>query len=402
MPIEQLNPDVWKLVGRMDGQWSDSGGDDFGWGTVPTKIQKLTAAANLGVYKLMQGDQSLVKDYYLVAGDVFHGVQGSPQTPESNWVSVGFYANYMSLKLFAQSKGTKVHTFGPNSSVETANVGFSLGGGLSGGISEKDGASGQVGLNASVSVSFSASEVSFRASPAMTSVEWFARLPHVGWLGAAVPANPGIASYGGYLWNPAVIFEVPQGQPLVVAGSLEVDFEYNWTRGIRKRSFTPVVALSYHADGKPVSAAEPPPSLPTILEQLRTLTASAGQDGETDTFLSVLDRLDLTSSFGDSTLEQIVIAPTNAAVERYFSAHPRLSLEWSGVQASRWWNDWIGGRIHNMQPGGSASPAVMAGVRNALSEGDRIYRCADGLLIVTDDYELPRSLSATLGKLVPA
>jgi hypothetical protein len=402
MPIDQLNPDVWKLVGRMDALWSRDGGENFGWGTVATQSQTLTAAANLGVYKLMQGDQSRTKDYFLVAGDVFHGIQGSPQDPGSNWVSVGHYANYMKLKLFALTPGAKVNNFGPNSSVETANIGFSVGGSLSAGASKKDGPNGEVGINASVSISFSASEVSFRASPATTSVEWYTRLPHVGWISPGIPANPGISSYGGYLWNPAVIFEVPEGQPLRLAGTYEVDFEYNWTRGIRKRWFTPVLDLRYQADGKPGLAEEKPRSLPTIVERLHELAASAGQDGETDAFLAVVGKLGLLDSFGDSTLEQIVVVPSNKAIEGYFAANPSLSLEWSGVHASRWWNDWTDRRINNLPPGASANPALMAQLRKALSDTDRHYPCADGVLIVTDDYKRSETLAKSLQEMVPA
>ncbi len=401
MPIDQLNPDVWKLVGRMDGLWTSDGGDDYGWGTVSTKAQTLTASAQLGVYKLMQGDQSRTKDYYLVAGDVFHGIQGSPQNPGANWVSVGFYANYMRLKLFGQTPGTRLYTFGPNSTVETASIGFSIGGGLSAGASKKDGPSGGVELNASVSVSFSASEVSFVASPASTAIEWYTRLPHVGWISPAYPANPGNASYGGYIWNPALIFEVPEGRPLVVSGSLEVDFEFNWTRGIRKRSFTPVISLAYHPDGKP-RVADDAGKLPTIVQKLHSLAASAGQDGETDAFLAVLDRLDLLTSFGDSTLQQVVIAPSNKAIEKYLTDHPALALEWSGVQANRWWADWIDARIRNIEPAASTNPAMLAGLKKVLTPKERYYQCADGQLIVTDDYKRSETLAGSLRQMAPA
>lgn len=76
MPIETLNPEVWKLVGTLNGEWKTNGGKDFGWGTVKTSSQTLTANALLSVYKLMRGNQNLTRDYYLVVGDVYHGIQG--------------------------------------------------------------------------------------------------------------------------------------------------------------------------------------------------------------------------------------------------------------------------------------------------------------------------------------
>ncbi|WEZ82601.1 hypothetical protein P6U16_16250 [Rhizobium sp. 32-5/1] len=81
MPIDTLDAAAWKLVGNLDANWNANGGSDYGWGTVATEPQTLTANAVLAVYKLQQGDQSLTKDYYLVTGDVYHGIQGSPQAP---------------------------------------------------------------------------------------------------------------------------------------------------------------------------------------------------------------------------------------------------------------------------------------------------------------------------------
>jgi hypothetical protein len=402
MPIDKLDPEVWKLVGRLEGLWAQEGGDDFGWGSVPTKTQGLTAAANMGVYKLMQRDQSLVKDYYLVTGDVYHGIQNSPNDPESNWVSVGFYANYMNLKIWSTSIGGRVYSFGPNSTVNTSNIGFSVGGNLSANFSEKNGGSGGGQLNAAVNISFTASEVSFRASPSRSSVEWRVALPRVGWLGPAVPANPGRASYGGYVCTPAIIFEVDQGAFMMLSGQLEVDFEYNWTRGIRKRALTPNVTLQYTRDGKPLQDAGAGTRLPTILEKLQEFAASEGRDGETDSFLSVLGRLGLTTSFGDSTLQQLVVAPTNKAIERHFDAHPTLALKWSGVQANRWWEDWIDMRIHNMHPKSAVNPAVIAVLRNALSGSDRLFECADGILVITEDYGRSESFESVLAQALPA
>lgn len=80
MPIETLNPDVWKLVGHLDGMWTGNGGENYGWGSVPTKNQTLTAAAILGVYKLQQGDQSQLKDYYLVVATPITAFRDLPPT----------------------------------------------------------------------------------------------------------------------------------------------------------------------------------------------------------------------------------------------------------------------------------------------------------------------------------
>ena len=116
----------------------------------------------------------------------------------------------------------------------------------------------------------------------------------------------------------------------------------------------------------------------------------------------MLDRLDLLTSFGDSTLQQVVIAPSNKAIEKYLTDHPALALEWSGVQANRWWADWIDARIRNIEPAASTNPAMLAGLKKVLTPKERYYQCADGQLIVTDDYKRSETLAGSLRQMAPA
>ncbi|HEV7319803.1 MAG TPA: hypothetical protein VGO04_14495 [Ensifer sp.] len=398
MPIETLNPEVWKLVGTLNGQWKSNGGKDFGWGTVKTSSQTLTANALLSVYKLMRGNQNLTRDYYLVAGDVYHGVQGSPSNPSSNWVSVGFYANHMKLNLEATSTQARLMTFGPNSTVEQATISFSIGGELSAEYS-KEGPKGGASLSANVGVSFTASEVSFAARPATQSIEWQARLPHVGWVSPGVPANPGRPSYAGYIWNAAAIIEVPQGVVPNLKGRFEVDFEYNWTRGIRKRSFTPGIELVYQSlvtTGADDALLEQP--LPTILETLRSLAATTGREGKTDTFLMALEGSRVINAFGDSNLDQIVIAPTNQAIQQYFDKHPQTALEAVSPANQIWLDTWVAERVISTPPGSVNLGAISASVRTIAGLQGEWFECADGLLLVTDTYEVASGLRSALQK----
>nr|CAD6408901.1 hypothetical protein REQ54_00464 [Rhizobium sp. Q54] len=390
MPIETLNPDVWKLVGHLDGTWTANGGENYGWGSVPTESQTLTAAAILPVYKLQQGDQSQLKDYYLVAGDTYHGIQGSPSNPSANWVSVGFYANYMNLEIRCTTPGARVLTFGPNSTVEQATISFSIGGELSVEGGTEGGKAGG-SLSASVGVSFTASEVSFAARPATRSISWRASLPGVGWLGPAVPPNPARPSYAGYLWNPAVIFELPQGQTPALEGTFLVDFEYNWTRGIRKRAFDKPIALSYQPEKHAIDAEA---KLPTILERLTELGATPGTPGRTDTFLAALRSSGAIKGFDDSNVKLLVIAPTNQAIEGYFSANPTVAAAAVSPANARWLEDFLGERIKPLG-GGTLSSDTLARLRKATTSQGEWFDCADGTLHLTDEYEVDANLLST-------
>ncbi|MGF6173775.1 hypothetical protein [Ensifer sp. 4252] len=400
MPIETLNPEVWKLVGTLNGEWRTNGGKDFGWGTVKTSSQTLTANALLSVYKLMHGDQNLTRDYYLVAGDVYHGIQGSPSNPSSNWISVGFYANHMTLRIEATSAQARLLTFGPNSTVEQATISFSIGGELSA-ENSSEGPKAGASLSANVGVSFTASEVSFAARPGSRSIEWHTSLPHVGWVSSGMPANPGRPSYAGYIWNPAVIIEVPQGVVPNLKGRFEVDFEYNWTRGIRKRSFTPGIDLIYQSLTKTAAddVQEELP-LPTILETLRSLAATTGRDGKTDTFLMALERSRVIDAVGDSNLDQIVIAPTNMAIQNYFDSHPQTALEAVSPQNQSWLDTWIAERVISTPANSIEVAKLSTSVKGIATMTGEWFECADGLLLVTDTYEVVPGLRSALQNLL--
>lgn len=396
MPIEQLDSEAWMLIGHLDGQWSEMGGKTPSWGCVPTESQILTACAILSVYKLQRGDQSLVKDYFLIAGDVYHGIQGSPEDPSANWLSVGFFANFMRMHIHNGAPGARLQTFGPNSTSETATISFAVGGELSAGT---EGAGGSA--NASVGVSFSASEVSFAARPTTNSIEWYTALPGVNWISPAVPPNPAEPSYAGYIWNPAVIFEMPQGKTPLLSGYLQVEFAYDFTRGIRHRDVTPVINLVYRrADGIPAEP-EAEKTLPTIMERLRMLCASAesGGNGTTDTFLAALTQTGMAASFGDSNLEQLVIAPSNAVIAEYLKAHPAVAVAAAALANQRWLEDWVAERVISLPPK-SAWPTVTSHFQTATGLSGDWYECADGLLLVSDSFELPDGVRTATNQLI--
>jgi hypothetical protein len=399
MSYDPPNPGIWERIGTVPGgEWSKKGGDNFGWGTVPTEKQELTFSGNLIVYRLGQKVPGLNSDYYLVAGTIFHGISGSPSNPASNWVSVGFYSNYHSLVLRCTTPGARVLEFGPNSTVEQVSVSFTIGGSLTGEAGGgPDGPSGgaSLGIEASVGVSFSSEAVRFAARPTLSSMEWRVDLPGVGFVSPGVPANPFRASYAGYLWNPAAIFKVPEGAPFSLGADLSVDFEYNWTRGITKRHFTDTLPLSFTHPAVGAEALEAAPR-PTILETLRELCApGSGADGDADTFLAALESDWLKSTFGDSNLETLVVVPTNQAIEGYLTEHPDVALESGGPLGPRWLSTWLMDHMRNLVPVSDDQRARLE-ARATADSGNRTFFCSDGIVVLTDDFDAAEHVDSVM------
>lgn len=184
-----------------------------------------------------------------------------------------------------------------------------------------------------------------------------------------------------------------------LSGQLEVDFEFNWTRGIRKRSFTPVLDLVYQPVAGKTGATDSAKTLPTILQTLHSLAKGPDAPGKTDTFLSALLQTGLAGAFGDSNLEQFVIAPTNAAIEAYFEANPSVALAASSLANQRWLTDWVTERVFSLPPK-SAWQTTLAKMKSANASNGEWYDCADGTLFVSDCYEPDAKLKAGLNDMI--
>lgn len=406
MTYEIEDPGVWQRQGLLSGpSWSRDGGSDFGWGTVPTKRQQLTYSGELTTYKLVRNIKDPTSDYYLVAGTVFHGITGSPSDPSSNWVSVGFFSNYHSLKFSSSTPGAKLLEFGPNSTVEQVSVSFSIGGSLGGTAgADSTGPTGEGSLqvNASVGVSFTSEAVRFAARPSLNTMEWRVDLPGVGFVSPAVPANPLRASYAGYLWNPAVIYRVPAGAPFAVTADLVVDFEYDWTRGITARHFNEPVTLVWPpVAAEDVGRAESADGveLLTLLETLRSLCSTGASDpGQADTFVAAIDAQGLTSSFGESRVSTLLVVPTNQAIKTYLEEHPQTALESGGPLTGRWVSRWLEEHMYNMEGTPADGQARLAAAGGAVPQG-RYIPCSDGAILLTDSFTGPGDARAAVDAL---
>jgi hypothetical protein len=389
MTYDIEDPGVWQRQGTLAGaDWSSNGGEDFGWGTVPTKRQQLTISGDLKVYKLVRGVPDPAEDNYLLAGNVFHGIMGSPNDPAANWVSVGFYANYHSLKISCTTPGAKIVEFGPNSTVEQVSVSFSIGGsigGTAGADSTGPMGEGSLEVNTSVGVSFTSESVRFAARPSLTSMEWRVDLPGVGFVSPAVPANPFRASYAGYIWNPALICKVPAGSPLGVSADLTVDFEYNWTRGITARRFTQTVQRTWPPPGE-ADALTGAPVEGTIVETLRSLcTAGPGAPGRADTFVAALDTEGLIDGFGDSHLSTLLVVPTNEAIKEHMENDPETALQSGGPLSRRWVTRWLEEHMVNKKQISPDAGDLLKAAGDGVPPGE-YFPCSDGGIYLTDVF----------------
>jgi hypothetical protein len=346
MAIAFSDPTAWQFAGaKVANKARDGYPSNPLFGAVPTSIQKMNTNCSCMVYKLKESlDRS--KAYYLVSVNCRHGINGNPAFPADNWASVGYYAVFQQLVLKCKNPNSALYQSGPDSTVEQAEIGFSLGGSLSGEIGDKSNIG--AGFNAGVSFSFSASEVSFTARPMEKEVSWFVRLPYVGWLSGGVPANPGNASYGGYEWEAAAIFSI-QGpsNPIMIEAEFSTGFRYDWTRGTLWDQWYAVSNISGNFNWTPpveetsaisvvekrnVSTAEtialPSPGTTdefTILETLRKMCAIVGgpevdqKDGITDTFVAAIELCGIDREMGSLDACTVVVALTNKAWERFFS-----------------------------------------------------------------------------------
>lgn len=167
-----------------------------------------------------------------------------------------------------------------------------------------------------------------------------------------------------------------------------VDFEYNWTRGLRARGFNDPIALHFQTDGVAASREE---RLPTILERLADLGSREGEPGRSDTFLSALHRSGAAGGFGDSTVQLLVTAPTNAAFAKYFTDNPMVAAAAVSPANMRWLEDFLAQRI-NPLTAGKTGPAVITRLQKGTTASGEWFQCADGILFLSDDYEVDPNL----------
>jgi hypothetical protein len=204
-----------------------------GWGTVTTQDQSMDGSVRMYLYKLATA-AAAQEDYFAVFGHMSHGIahgnkEYQPYNPTPNWVSVGYYANHMSLVLELLTDGD-VWDSGPHSTVGSNTTGFSLGGNLSAGFMGKDPIA-QAGVSASFSASFSSPDVTTGHSEVGKTLRWDVGLPAVGFVSPGVPANPKPASYAGFQWYFGGIFQVPKGTNLQLRVAPRVRWEFDWPRG---------------------------------------------------------------------------------------------------------------------------------------------------------------------------
>ena len=234
----QAGEESFEMNVRMQGR------PNIGWGTNTTENQILTGAVRILSHKYITF-KTHDKDYYGLTGHMRHGVTNSGNTA----VSVGYFAPQMKLALQLQGEGS-VWEAGPTSTVGEASTSFNIGGSLG-----TFGDSPTASVNAGFGESYSTPSVTIAQTTSGKTVSWNIKLPGVGFQSPGVPANPHEPSYAGYSWKFGVIFEVPKGQPLKVLVKPEIEWAFDYTRGIRND--TKVWEGSKVLAWKPISRTQP-------------------------------------------------------------------------------------------------------------------------------------------------
>ena len=222
--------DEFILDGELKGRNNHSG-----WrGAIDTENQRLSGMVHMTGYKLKS--EAKKHDFYSVFGSFSHGVSHkNSYNPSTNWVSVGYYATEMSLNLETKDQDTIIWDSGPTSTVGATQTGFSIGGNLSGGAFGGEPII-QAGVNGSFGANFSSPDVKFAQSMFSQHVQWVVKLPGVGFVSPAVPANPEEPSYAGFKWYFGAIFVIPSGRPFSIDVHAQVSWNFDYTRGITNDS----------------------------------------------------------------------------------------------------------------------------------------------------------------------
>lgn len=218
--------EAWKPKGDpFTKSFSKNGRSNIGLGTIDTKHQVMSGQLDLTPFKF-EG-KSDTWDYFLLSGMFRHGVQNGGK----NALCVGYYATKMVLRAFYKKNdmpnGDAIFDYGPGSTVGMATTGFTVGGGLT---ADSSGGGGEV--NGAFAVSFASPSVKFGASSGTNLISWRCDLPGVGFQSPGVPANPQTPSSAGYLWYPALIVKCPKGVSPKLDISVDVEWEFDYTRGI--------------------------------------------------------------------------------------------------------------------------------------------------------------------------
>lgn len=369
---------VWKHLGNV-AYTSEYIGNNVGKPTsapgilglcVDTSKQKLNYQLNLKVYKYL-GREAKTAGIYMVHGNASHGIQGNPYDPGANWLSVGWFATKMALHLRTEvpwkpdsAASARIIGFGPNTTVDTASVSFTLGASLTGG---SEGASGSV--NASVGFTFNTEEVRISAITGNGSLDWLIDLPKVGWLGSGLPPQPGRSSYNGFFWTPAVIFEVPLGTVFTLSGKNEIEWEYDYTRGISyyksgfSQEFNNIVfndteVTDYRIGNGDVERLLPngslqrygleipaPQNLPYMMQEIERRASTEGN--VLSTLLAGVTLTDLLDGLGSTGLRTVFFAPKNEAFVGLIDSNKKLALDLFGPDSKRELRYLLAKLIHN-------------------------------------------------------
>lgn len=169
-------------------------------------------------------------DYYAFTGHFTHSVAHSPTHPVKNWLSVGYYAQFMKLNISIDGTHGQFVDYGPATSTGSSTTGFSIGGDLA--VSLGTDLSGKAAISGGWSTSHTVSDVTVIARPTKDMLNWRVELPCVNFLSAGIPANPYAASYGSFTFRFAFIAKFEKGHKPAFQVDPKVQWVFDYTRGI--------------------------------------------------------------------------------------------------------------------------------------------------------------------------
>jgi hypothetical protein len=232
----------------------------------------------------------------------------------------------------------------------------------------------------------------------------------------AVPANPGRSSYNGFSWNPGIIFAVPVTENFKIKVRHEVEWEYDYTRGITCYNYRAAKAsdslefkadkISHYvlstdkvhlkmADGSSQDYRTGEKSLPFMLEKIEELAGT--EDCRLATLYSAIKLTNFLRGVDSTSFKTVLFAPTNRAFEDLINTQVPSSFDLFGPDSVHYVRDLLSRLVYNIP--GKFSEQLRNMIMQSGRELEPPIPVREGYLFITDRFPT-YSILQTLSHLV--